>query len=113
MIDKTWVLKTTDGELPSDDDVEQLQRWLTHDDSRPVMHTMVQRNPDTKAVTRCEFRFEKTTGRLTCASAVFAHDNLKRFSDKQAQFIEVLRLAVVAKDWDAVQRLYGTEEDEG
>ena len=111
MIDKTWVLKTTEGELPNDDEIEQLQRWLTHDDSRPVVRTIVQRDQGTKKVKRCEFEFEKTDGRITCAAAVFELENLQRFSIKQAQFIETVKLSVVAGDWAAVKRLYGIEED--
>ncbi len=110
MIDKRWILKTADGELPNDDEIEQLKRWLTHDDSRPVVYSTVQKD-ENKEVTHCEFRFEKTKGRITCASAVFELENVKRFSAKQAEFIEVVRLAVIANDWDAVKRLYGVEEE--
>jgi hypothetical protein len=109
MIDKKWVLKTVDGELPNDEEIEQLQRWLTHDDSRPVVHTMVQRDPETRQVTRCEFAFERTSGRVTCAMATTELERLRRFADKQRQFIEVVKLSVEAGDIEAIKKLYGVE----
>lgn len=110
MIGKKWVLKTVDGELPTNDDIEQLRRWLTHDDSRPVMYTKIQRKEGSSEITSCEIHFDATDGRRTLAVASSELAQVKAFGLKQAEFIEAVKAAAESKNWNSVLEMYGIEE---
>jgi hypothetical protein len=103
MVGKKWILKDSDGNLPTAEDVEQFLSWLTHETSRPVVG--VKQNKSA-----CEFSFTDPGDRPTFSDMEAAAQSAKHQLSELKAFVSAAELAVGAKDWETVRRIFGHKD---
>ncbi len=102
MYNKTWTLTDEDGNQPTKEEVKLFRGWLTHNSSRPIVNCA-------ETATSTKFRFDETEGRPTFADAAQAAQAHAHEAKELRSFIDAASLAVEAKDWATVAKLFGKE----
>jgi len=110
---KTWIIKDSDGNLPTKEEADEIKEWITGEASCPVVgctHAM----DLSGAVVKCEWRFRETVGRPTITGLKAQIEEMflqLEEAQKHKLHLDAVELAAAAGDMKAIREFFGVEED--
>jgi hypothetical protein len=108
MENKTWILRDSDGNLPTEDEASTFRDWLVRDKFAPKVWCKESYDEDGNGI-MCEWRFAANETGKTMIAMSTDLAMLKRLNNHHVEILEQVKLAVAAKDFRAACRLLGIE----
>lgn len=110
MYNKKWIIRDTDGNLPTEAELTQFLGWLRCETSCPIVVTKTAAEEDGQPLVAMQMEFHETDDRPTIQTVALAAQQYKGMNDQAERMIEEVREAAKLKDWKLIRRLLNLKE---
>ena len=111
MSEKTWIIRDADGNLPTADEADDLRKMFCRDAYAPQLKCKEQYDADGNT-TLCEWQFSPGATGGSMFDLAQEKEALRQMNNRHVSILELVKLAVGARDMRTAKKLLGLGEDD-